>query len=335
MAHIQHFKKSDVKRVVKEFEREDGYNNSDKRIDTLRTPQNYNLDSKKLSSAGAINFLENRLTEVTHSNRKDLNVMSSWVITLPEELKDAPDDKKRLFMSTCFDFVNARYGANNVFGGYVHMDETTPHIHIPFVPVADQQRVSAKALCTRNELHMFHKDLDETMEHTFGQKGLILNGRTKGNYTVKELKARTLEEKYLKEQKERNNAYADSLEDWSRALKAKEDDFVRQQNAFKRDLSDFEVEKAKFSVDKAETQNNIQQMALEAKKLLYDAGKQSEEMLKSVSNIANRLPVDVKRSISPDFNKLKTTDRVMTKELLQKADDFSNKMPNNGLDLSK
>ena len=105
-----------------------------------------------------------------------------------------------------------------MLNGYVHMDEATPHMHMPMVPVKDG-RVSAKALFTRSELRAVHKDLEKRMQSEFGVKGLILNGRTKGKYSVKELKARTVAEKDLQ-------ARQKALEASERALRTKQHDLA-------------------------------------------------------------------------------------------------------------
>ena len=195
MAHVEHFKSVDIKRITNEFEREPECNNFDNRIDFSRTKFNYELQSRRFHKE--LNMkLETRLSHVNHSTRKDLNVMSSWIITCPQELLDNPDNVKKFF-EISYKFCQDRYGADNVLNGYVHMDEKTPHMHTPIVPVKDD-RVSAKALFTRRELSSFHSDLDKVCEKEFGIKNLVKNGRTKGDYTVAELKERMRNEEALK-----------------------------------------------------------------------------------------------------------------------------------------
>lgn len=214
--HVTHFKKADVKRVTNELEREPECNNADGRVDPKRTKDNYTMRPRRFHYQ-LNSDVERRLNHVEHSSRKDLNVMSSWVITCPQELSKDPKKVKQFF-TVAFDFMCDRYGAENVLNGYVHMDEATPHMHMPMVPVKDG-RVSAKALFTRSELRAVHKDLEKRMQSEFGVKGLILNGRTKGKYSVKELKARTVAEKDLQ-------ARQKALEASERALRTKQHDLA-------------------------------------------------------------------------------------------------------------
>lgn len=214
MAHVKHFKKTDIKRLSNEYDRDEKYMSSHKddedisRIDLNRVNDDYvlsqnpmspkqSLDEYKKYTRGLDNKIKSRLSDsdLRVSNRKDLNVMSVWVVTVPEELKGNKDQEDR-FLKLVYDFTVERYGKDNVMDGFVHKDETSSHIHIPLVPVKDG-RVSSKALFTKSELSNYHKELDKVMINEFKIKGLVLNGRTKGNYTVEELKERTRRENDL------------------------------------------------------------------------------------------------------------------------------------------
>ena len=191
MAHVSHFKKSDCKRVANEYSRDEKFLAKEKakqesRIHFEKTKDNYKIGEQNLDLNQQI---ENRLADenLKVSSRKDLNVMSDWVITCPIEITE-PDEQKRFF-NTVYDFTSERYGKANVLTGFVHMDETTPHMHLPVVPVKDG-RVSSKALFNKSELQNYQRDLDKKIADEFGCSGLILNGRTKGDFTVEELKER-------------------------------------------------------------------------------------------------------------------------------------------------
>lgn len=203
MAHITHFKKSDVKNLVNEYDRDEKYMKSKdvSRIDLERVQNDYVLTQNEFARKQSLedyrehsrplkNKIESRLqsNDLKVSTRKDLNVMSTWVVTCPQELVDENEDR---FFELAYDYTVNRYGKSNVLDGFVHKDETTPHIHIPVIPAVNG-RVSSKALFTKSELRDYQRDLDKLCEKEFGIKGLILNGRTKGNYTVQELKERSL-----------------------------------------------------------------------------------------------------------------------------------------------
>ena len=54
------------------------------------------------------------------------------VVTAP---KDLPEQEHKAFFQASYDFLQQRYGRENVVSAYVHMDEVTPHMHFAFVPV--------------------------------------------------------------------------------------------------------------------------------------------------------------------------------------------------------
>lgn len=157
-------------------------------IDLSRTHLNYNLAPEH----DQIEFIRQRTSEVKCQKRADVNVMCDWVITAPEGL-----DQGHLkdFFKASYDFFEKRYGQENVISAYVHMDETTPHMHFAFVPVVfDKKRelykVSAKQLLTKTELKRMHPDLTRHLkeEYSWGRNLKILNGATiNGNRTVAEM----------------------------------------------------------------------------------------------------------------------------------------------------
>ena len=254
MPHVEHFKKSDVRRLMNEYVR-DGYECHDGRIDSARTKWNYAMDDTKhyglgtrYSSSTASRVLEKRVDELPHSSRKDLNVMSTWVITCPQELKD-DTGKRTQFFELAYELCKERYGQENVINGYVHMDETTPHMHVPIVPCKDG-RISSKALFTRKELTDFQKELDNRCLIAFKRPHLVLNGRTKGNYTYKELKEReranndltererqvALREEKVKEREEAVITLENDLKVRESNLKALEDDFKEKMKNYTLDV---------------------------------------------------------------------------------------------------
>lgn len=218
MASVDSYGKRDVKGVLKEHERTaTTYKNE---VDPTRTHLNWGYGASNKSADEVIRMIRKRCNKIMDGREmpNNTNIMCDWCVTYPFEYctpvkydtGKVDDDGKPIiktynkpndmahckkFFDTAYEFACNRYGKENVFAGYVHMDETTPHIDINFVPEAisrknGQQTVSSASLLTKGELSKFHKELDKEMELTFGQKGMILNGRTKGNYTVSELKQR-------------------------------------------------------------------------------------------------------------------------------------------------
>lgn len=188
MAHVAKFTKSASGKLMKHYERtvdENGkhinYGNID--IDLTKTHLNYNLAPERSSQ---LNFLKERLDQVYVFNRKDVNVMADWVVTLPQEF---PADKEKEFFKKSYAFLSSRYGEENVISAYVHVDETTPHMHFSFIPIIDDPKkgpkVNAKDRLNKFELKQFHTEFSNYMDKNFGFDVGILNGATKGGNKTK------------------------------------------------------------------------------------------------------------------------------------------------------
>lgn len=129
-----------------------------------------------------------------HSNRRDLKCFCEWTISLPDEI---PAERMQEFFDLCVRYCCIEYGAENIVGGWVHVDEAhRPHLHLAFVPVVgegDERRICAKDLLNRKHLKGWHGGLASVVKNAMGiEEPGILNGKTQaqgGNRTVKQMKA--------------------------------------------------------------------------------------------------------------------------------------------------
>lgn len=190
MANVQKYTKSATGHMCSHYDRS-AKNISNENINYELTKENYNLANNR--NISQIEFINKRCSEVKCLNRENVNVMCSWVVTAPKDLKK---DKEKMFFKSTYDFLNNRYGEENVISSHVHMDENQPHMHYAFVPVITDKKgikkVSAKECINKKALQVFHKDLDKYMENVFGHSIGILNAATKdGNKSIEELKRKS------------------------------------------------------------------------------------------------------------------------------------------------
>lgn len=215
MAHVAKYTAAAAGHLCNHYGRSDGdkVSRGNENIDPSRTHLNYNLAPHRECSP--IEYLHQRLSEVKVQKRADVNVLCDWVVTVP---KDLPAAEHKKFFEETYRFLSVRYGGQvNVVSAFVHMDETTPHLHFAFVPVkygfkeskknpdisTEYRKVSAKEVLTRHDLQTFHTDLQKHLEKALGHEVGILNEATKdGNKTVAELKKEAAHEEVLAAQKE-------------------------------------------------------------------------------------------------------------------------------------
>lgn len=186
MAHIAKYKASAVGKLCAHYNRWQGIDNpnvSRENIDKSRTHLNYTLDvyekdgkrfiGKVRGSAswatvkGRIDAVNARAkAEGKRATRKDAVVMADMVVTLPPNVP--PEDAYKFFWNS-YQYIADRVGRGNLMGGYVHMDETTPHMHVPFTPILDG-RFNYKKMCDRKFYQTFHKGLGDRLEQKMGYR---------------------------------------------------------------------------------------------------------------------------------------------------------------------
>lgn len=244
MAHVAKFNKGAIGHMLSHYDRsKDGLGEN---VDHERTHLNYNLaqDSQPMKQ---LDFLHKRLREVKVQNRKDVNVLCDWVVTAP---KDLPEQEYKAFFQASYDFLKMRYGWDNVVSAYVHMDETTPHLHFAFIPVkhgfkedkknpdisTEYKKVSAKEVITRYDLKTFHQDLSNYLKRQLGYEIGILNEATReGNKSIEELKRQSATER-LQEINLKASKMLSKAEEGIKILKQQEKVLQGQIEGLQRDI---------------------------------------------------------------------------------------------------
>lgn len=190
MAHCSKFVRAASGGMFIHYDRTAEHKLSNQDIDKSRTHLNYNLAVADQPLNQSV-FLKKRLTEVKTNGRRTQNVMCDWVVTLPVEVRQG--DEKKFFEET-YQFLQKKYGKENIISAYVHNDETTPHMHFAFVPVEKTpqgDKLNAKAIINRNTLKAFHGEYSRVLNEKLGYECGVVNGATLeqgGNKTIKELK---------------------------------------------------------------------------------------------------------------------------------------------------
>lgn len=191
MAHVTKFPKTALGHMLKHYERNECIGEySNESIDRDKSYLNYNLAPEREDQ---YKFVMKRCGEVKCLNRSDVKLMCSWVLTAPKDLEQS---QLKDFFKESYDFMAKRYGEQNVISAYVHMDESTPHMHFAFIPVAhdkkkDIDKVSAKEVLTKTDLKSFHGDLQEHLDRAMIRCNVLNEATREGNKSVKELKRET------------------------------------------------------------------------------------------------------------------------------------------------
>lgn len=148
-------------------------------VDMSRSEDNYDLipcDNYRRSIKEKLS----NLVESSRAARKDAVVVCNFIVTSDNETMDALGaDRQREFFQDSVKWFSDRYGADRVLNATVHMDETTPHLHIGVMPITQDGRLSAKAIFTKTEMKAIQTEFARDVGEKYGlERGVEGSERT-------------------------------------------------------------------------------------------------------------------------------------------------------------
>lgn len=204
--------------------------------------------------------------------RKDAVRLAEFLITSDKEFfeKISPQEQKRYF-ETAHEFLAERYGEKNLIYATVHHDEKTPHMHVGFVPVTEDGRLSAKDFFgQKKQLVSLQDDFNDYLKQNDFDLERGVSSSRKHLETAK-YKALTFQsmEKEAQEKYERTMGHIQEIDDNSKAIanieakkvpglgifRMKEEDYKSLVNYATNGVAyQLEAEKLQKELDKAKTE---------------------------------------------------------------------------------
>lgn len=84
-------------------------------------------------------------TRVKRKIRNDAVLVAEFFVSAsPEYMHAMSRDEQRKYFEASLDHIAGKYGQQNILYAVVHNDETTPHMHVGFVPITEDRRLAAK-----------------------------------------------------------------------------------------------------------------------------------------------------------------------------------------------
>ena len=112
-------------------------------IDKSRTVQNYHLVAPRWSYGQEIRHC---ISMAGCRVRKDSVKFVDTLVTVSPEFAREHTAEMPEYFTRAFNFLKERVGEENIFSAVVHMDERTPRLHLCFVPLTKDKRLSAKEI---------------------------------------------------------------------------------------------------------------------------------------------------------------------------------------------
>lgn len=310
MAHLKKNTRGAVPGLAVHFERKTDHH-TNKEIDVSKAYLNQDLMADGSDMLSRFNA---RLNDVYCMKRDGVKALAIWIVTLPEELAEAPYEQQSAFFEATTAFLNDRYGQENAVAAVVHYDETTPHLHYAFVPVVfddkkSRYKVSAKEVLTRHDLQTFHEDLNQHLKKVlpFYEHG-ILNNKTLPFENVAEIK------KY----NDQFNALKNELADVEENIRAKQavlkitDRALTEVDLSEKQIDDFiqALSKNLFgkTVLKPDDLDRFKNVLATMKKATLQSQHETEELKQTLGQVKAQLA-----DVQADYQNLKETHQVLQK----------------------
>ena len=113
-------------------------------IDTTRSHLNFHLltPGRKYRAEA-----EKQIAEAGCRTRSDsVRGVEALVTASPEFFKGKKKSEVKAYFTEALDFIEKHQSKETIISAVVHMDEKTPHMHLCFVPLTEDKRLSAKEI---------------------------------------------------------------------------------------------------------------------------------------------------------------------------------------------
>lgn len=154
--NAQKNKMSDIKGKELEQERKGKISNEEINLD--KTYKNYDLVKSNLNLYQRI---KQRVEDVRENSRIQKNSVVSYsnVITVNKEtFKKWGEEKSKKYLEEVYNYFCNEFGKENVVSAKVHLDETTPHMHLHFVPISSEGKLQARKVMTPGRINKVHSE---------------------------------------------------------------------------------------------------------------------------------------------------------------------------------
>ena len=113
-------------------------------VDTARSHLNFHLVTPQRKYRAEA---EKQIAEAGCRTRSDsVRVVETLVTASPEFFKGKKKGEIKAYFQEALDFIREHQDPKTIISAVVHMDEKTPHMHLCFVPLTADKRLSAKEI---------------------------------------------------------------------------------------------------------------------------------------------------------------------------------------------
>ena len=308
-------------------------NHSNKDIDPEKTHLNYELTDRDRSIP-----YDRQIKQYINDNkiskralRKDAVLCNEWIITSDKAFFEnmSPDQIKNFF-ETAKNFFAERYGNSNIAYAMVHLDESTPHMHLGLVPMQNGKLSSKSLFGSRDQL----KEIQEAFPKYLNKHGYNLQ-RGESDSKKKHLETAEFKEKQrlLDDTDKKIVDKTEKLKQLEKEKDALLDDIAVLESIQPLQLEEMKKEKlvrrtfdGKLKMDKATYDrlfNTASQHALDNNRLSHENSNLEQQLQQSLSkqnNLAKELMksdhiLSENRTLKSEVDKLKHANKKLNESI--------------------
>lgn len=209
-------------------------NHSNKNIDNAISSENVELVENYKNNL--YNAVKQRINE---GYKKEKAIRKDAVATIGVVCSASPDFFKNnskaetvQYFKDCKEYFENKIGKENIVCAKIHFDETTPHMHLYFVPLTEDGRLSAKEICNREFLRNLQKELPVYLQEKGHKVERGLEDSVNEHISKKEYEINLRKEELL-EQKQRLSDEEKKIEEKKKSLTLENEKLYNLDNVLK------------------------------------------------------------------------------------------------------
>lgn len=178
-------------------------NHSNKEIDVSKAHLNYELVNRTENYKTDIEqFIEDNKS-TTRAVRKDAVLVNEWIISSDRDFfEDLSEREIENFFERSKDYFAEKFGEENIRYATVHLDESTPYMHLGIVPFDQDKKLSAKRVFNRQALRDVQEELPEYLQKFRYEIERGRKGSDRKNLTVPEFKEMKKEQQQMESKRD-------------------------------------------------------------------------------------------------------------------------------------
>lgn len=149
-----------LKNLEREQNRENA-NNRNKLIDKSKSHLNYELvpGSRDLTSK-TLDLVEKSKANGSRIQKNSIVDLSNIITLSKEDAEKLGEKRTKLYFESTVEYFKHEFGAENVTSAIVHLDESSPHMHLHITPInTENGKLQARNVMTRGRVNKIHAEL--------------------------------------------------------------------------------------------------------------------------------------------------------------------------------